>query len=140
MTKRPLVRVVVPAAWFVGGSALAGAAYAGNMIGLSEGLAIAAIVGAAAIAVVGRSGSDVGAVLRAAGDERQSVLDVRARGIAALLVFLFCAAQAARWYANGHGRLAQPYLIVCIVEIAGYVASLLWLTFKQNAATKNAGT
>ena len=140
MTKRTLVPVFVPAAWFVGGCALAGAAYSGNMIGLSEGLAITAIIGAAAIAMVGHSGTDVGAVLRAAGDERQSFLDVRARGNAALLVFFFCAVQTGRWYANGHGRLGQPYLIVCIVETTGYVTSLLWLTFKQNTATKDAAT
>jgi hypothetical protein len=140
MTKRSFVRLLLPAAWLVLGCALALAAYAGNMAGLSHGLEIAAIVGAAAIVLVGRGGSDFGAVLRAERDERQSFLDVRARGIAAVMVFVVCAAQAARWYSNGHSQLGQPYLIVCIIEVIAYVVSLLWLTFRQNATAENAAT
>jgi hypothetical protein len=140
MTKRPFVRLLLPAAWLVLVSALAFAAYAGNMVGLSHGLEIAAIVGAAAIVWVARSGSDLGAVLRAQQDERQSFLDVRARGIAALMVFVVCAAQTARWYSNGHSQLGQPYLIVCIIEVIAYVVSLLWLTFRQKATAKNPAT
>lgn len=140
MTKRTLVRLFLPAAWFVVGCALALAAYAGNMVGLSQALAIGTIVGAAVIVVVGRGSTDLGAVFRAERDERQSLLDVRARGLAALVVFVVCTAQAARWYSNGHSQLGQPYLIVCIVEAIAYVASLLWLTFKQNGTTKNAVT
>jgi hypothetical protein len=110
------------------------------MVGLSQALVIGTIVGAAVIVVVGRGSTDLGAVFRAERDERQSLLDVRARGLAAVVVFVVCTAQAARWYSNGHSQLGQPYLIVCIVEGIAYVASLLWLTFKQNGTTKNAVT
>jgi hypothetical protein len=138
--KQTLVRLVLPTAWFVVGCALAGAAYAGNMVGVSHALEIGTVVGAAVIVVVGRGSTDLGAVLRAERDERQSLLDVRARGVAALVVFVVCAAQTGRWYANGHSQLAQPYLVVCIVEAIAYIASLLWLSIKQQATTNNAVT
>jgi hypothetical protein len=137
--KRLRVRLLIPGVWLVVGCALALGAYSGNMVGLSHAITMGAIFGATIILVVGRGGSDLSAVFRAERDERQSFLDVRARSLAALGVFVVCAAQAARWYSNGHGsRLGQPYLIVCTVEVIAYLASLLWLAFRQNSTTKNA--
>ena len=140
MTRHTVVRLLLPAAWLVLGCALALAAYAGNMVGLSHGLALITIGGAVTIVLVGRTGSDLAAVLRADRDERQSSLDVRARGIAALTVFVVCAAQAGRWYSNGHGQLGQPYLIVCLIDVLAYLISLLSLTFRQNATAKHGAT
>ncbi|HTD49851.1 MAG TPA: hypothetical protein VK771_04585 [Acidimicrobiia bacterium] len=140
MTRHTRVRLLLPAGWLVLGCALVLAAYAGNMVGLSHGLALVTVVGGMAIVLVGRTGSDLGAVLRADRDERQRSLDVRARGIAALTVFVVCAALAARWYSNGHSQLGQPYLLVCIIEVLAYLISLLSLTFRQNATAKHVAT
>jgi hypothetical protein len=128
MRRLRVQQFVVPAVWLVVVLVVAWAAAVGGMVGFSHVLILIALGGAVVLAVLGRSRSDVGAVVRVERDERQVSLDVRARSVVAAVVFVVCAVQGSRWYLNGHSQLAQPYLLISAIAVVAYFGSLLVLS------------
>ena len=122
-------RLLVPGLWLMllGLLALAAATDRGRAVGLSHGLLLAAVAGAVLLLIIGRSKSDLAAVARSDRDERQTLVDLRARSIAAIVLLGLCGFQAAHMFWTGHPRLGQPYLIMAIIGVSTYLISLVGL-------------
>jgi hypothetical protein len=122
-------RAALPIGVMVIGTGLAAAAFAGGVQGAATGILLATILSAAAIWILGGTGGDLAAILRSDPDERQALIRLRAGGVAAVVLFVICAAMAGRTFAQGES--AQPYLDLCIVAALTYGASILWLKHRR---------
>ena len=110
----------------VGGAALAAATWVGGDHVLSVGL-IAFYVVAAGLAYLwaGRD-SDVGAIMRVGGDERQRRLDRDATAVAGLAMGLTAVVGAIVSAARNHGEIGG-FGLICFVGGMAYVVSLFIL-------------
>jgi len=107
----------------VGGGGLAAATWIGGEHGLALGLvAFYALAGLAAYLWSGRD-SDVGAILRAGGDERQRRLDRAATAHAGLAMGAAAILGGIVSAARHHGDIGQ-YGVICVVGGVAYVVSL----------------
>jgi hypothetical protein len=118
-------RLYVPLGLLVGGLGLSACVLAGGVVGAAQGIALATVVGAVVVYALSGRGGDVGAVLSADRDERQAQLDIRARAITTVVLFVVCGVIAAREFL--HGGRAQPYFDLCLLAIATYLTALFWL-------------
>jgi hypothetical protein len=119
-------RTASTAVLVLGGGALAAATWAGGDHMLSIGL-IAFYVIAAGLAYLwaGRD-SDVGAILRVGGDERQRRLDRDATAVSGLAMGLAAVVGATISAARNNGDIGG-YGLICFVGGAAYVLSLFIL-------------
>jgi hypothetical protein len=122
-------RAALPIGVMVIGTGLAAAGFAGGVQGAATGILLATILSAAAIWILGGTGGDLAAILRSDPDERQALIRLRAGGVAAVALFVMCAAMAGRTFAQGESP--QPYLDLCIVAALTYGASILWLKHRR---------
>jgi hypothetical protein len=107
----------------VGGGALAAATWVGGEHGLALGLvAFYAVVGVAAWFWSGRD-SDVAAILRVGGDERQRRLDLTATAYAGIAMTVAAIVGAIVSAARHHGDIGQ-YGVICVVGGLAYILSL----------------
>jgi hypothetical protein len=118
-------RLYVPLGILVSGLGLSACVLAGGVVGAAQGIALATMVGAGLVYVLSGRGGDVSAVLSATRDERQAQLDLRARAVTSVVLFVVCGVVAARQFLQG-GQ-AQPYFELCVLALATYVATVLWL-------------
>src|SRR3954454_25101531 len=110
----------------LGGGALAAATWVGGEHVLSIGLiAFYALAAALAYVWAGRD-SDVGAIMRVGGDERQRRLDRDATALSLLALGLTAIAAAIVSAARNHGDIGQ-YGLICFVGGAAYAVSLFVL-------------
>jgi len=110
----------------VGGGGLAAATWIGGEHGLALGLVgFYALAGLAAYLWSGRD-SDVGAILRAGGDERQRRLDRAATAHAGLAMGAAAILGGIVSAARHHGDIGQ-YGVICVVGGVAYVVSLATL-------------
>jgi len=119
-------RGVTAAVLVVGGGGLAVATWIGGEHGLAVGLLIFyAIAALGAYLWAGRD-SDVGAIMRAGGDERQRRLDRDAMALAGLAMGTAAIIGAIISAAVNHGNIGG-YGVICFVGGVSYVISLLVL-------------
>jgi len=110
----------------VGGGGLAAATWVGGDHGLAIGLiAFYAVAAGAAYIWSGRE-SDVGAIIRAGGDERQRRLDREATALAGLAMIAVAFIGAIVSAARNHGDIGA-YGVICSVGGVTYALSLLVL-------------
>jgi hypothetical protein len=110
------------AAYLVLGGAIAVAAWIGGSWPLAVVLgAFYLVTGGVLFWWAGRSG-DVAALLRASGDERQRMLDLRATAVSGLAMGAFAIAGAVVQLARGED--ANPYAWVCFVGGVSYAIGL----------------
>jgi hypothetical protein len=108
----------------VGGGGLAAATWAGGDHGLAIGLlAFYAVAGIVAYIWSGRD-TDVAAIMRAGGDERQRRLDRDATAVAGLAMSVAAIIGAIIAAARDHGNVGG-YGVICLVGGVSYTASLL---------------
>jgi hypothetical protein len=114
-----------PVGILVGGLALSACVWAGGVVGAAQGIALATVLGAAAVLASSRRGGDVGAVLSTRRDERQAALDLRARAITAVVLFTVCGVVSARKFLQGGDP--QPYFELFVLVLASYLTAVFWL-------------
>ena len=107
----------------VGGGGLAVATWLGGEHGLALGLVVFYALAAAAAYFWSGRDSDVGAILRVGGDERQRRLDLTATAYAGLAMAVAAVIGAMVSAARHHGDIGQ-YGVICVVGGVAYVLSL----------------
>jgi hypothetical protein len=123
-------RTAAAAILVVGGGAVAVAAWIGAGPAIAIGLvAFYALAGGAAYVWAGRD-SDIGAILRAGGDERQTRLDRDATAFAGLAMALTAIVGAIVSIARNGGD-PGPYGVMCLVGGVAYALGLLLLKRKS---------
>jgi hypothetical protein len=123
--RRQRSRLYVPLGILVSGLGLSACVLAGGVVGVAQGIALATVVCAVLVYALSGRGGDVGAVLSTERDERQIQLDIRARAVTSVVLFAVCGVVAGREFLQG-GQ-AQPYFELCILALATYLTTLLWL-------------
>jgi hypothetical protein len=119
-------RTATAAILALGGGALAAATWVGGDHILSIGLIVFYVVAAGLAYLWAGRDSDVGAIMRVGGDERQQRLDRDATAISGLAMGLTAIAGAIVSAASNHGDLGG-YGVVCFVGGAAYALSLFIL-------------
>ena len=114
----------------VGGGALAAATWIGGEHGLSVGLVIFYGIAATIAYVWSGRDSDVAAIMRAGGDERQRRLDHDATALAGLAMGATAIIGAIVEAARNHGDLGG-YGVICAVGGIAYVVALVVLKRRQ---------
>lgn len=123
-------RAAAPAILAVGGGALAVAAWIGGDPVIAIGLVVFyALAGGVAYVWAGRD-TDVGAIMRAGGDERQRRLDRDATAVAGLAMALAAIVGAIVSTARNSGN-PGGYGVICFVGGASYVLALFVLKRKS---------
>jgi hypothetical protein len=110
----------------VGGGGLAAATWVGGDHGLAVGLIVFYAVAAVAAYIWSGRDGDVGAIMRAGGDERQRRLDRDATAIAGLAMTAAAIIGAILSAARNHGDLGG-YGVICFVGGVTYAVALLVL-------------
>jgi hypothetical protein len=108
----------------VGGGGLAVATWIGGEHGLAVGLLIFYAVAALAAYLWAGRDSDVGAIMRAGGDERQQRMDRDAMALAGLAMATAAIIGAIISAAVNHGNIGG-YGVICFVGGVSYAVSLL---------------
>ena len=110
----------------VGGGGLAAATWVAGDHGLTIGLIVFYAVAAVAAYIWSGRDSDVGAIMRAGGDERQRRLDRDATALSGLAMIAAAIIGAIVSAARNHGDIGG-YGIICFVGGVTYAVSLLVL-------------
>jgi hypothetical protein len=119
-------RGVTAAVLVVGGGGLAVATWIGGEHGLAVGLLIFYGIAALGAYIWAGRDSDVGAIMRAGGDERQRRLDRDAMALAGLAMGTAAIIGAIISAAVNHGNIGG-FGVICFVGGVSYVISLLVL-------------
>lgn len=106
------------------GSAIAAAIWAGGDHGWAVGVAAFYLVCCVALFVWSRGDGDVAAILRLSGDERQTMLDLRATAATGLVTIVFCLGGAIVDLARGGS--GNPWTLICTVAGFAYISALGW--------------
>jgi hypothetical protein len=117
-------RGITAAVLVVGGGGLAVATWIGGEHGLAVGLLIFYAVAALAAYFWAGRDSDVGAIMRAGGDERQRRMDRDAMALTGLAMGMAAIIGAIISAAVNHGNIGG-YGVICFVGGVSYVVSLL---------------
>ena len=129
-TARTGMRAATPAVLLVGGGALAAATWAGGNHGLAIGLICFYLVAAAVSYLWAGRDTDVAAIMRIAGDERQRRIDRDATAVAGLAMSGAAILGAVQQAAAGHHD-AGPYIVIMSVGGASYLLALLYLRYHR---------
>jgi hypothetical protein len=114
----------------VGGGALAAATWVGGEHGLAVGLVIFYGLAAAVAYVWSGRDTDVAAIMRVGGDERQRRLDRDATAISGLAMGVAAIVGAIVESARNHGDIGA-YGVICVVGGLSYAVSLVVLRRRQ---------
>ena len=106
------------------GGAIAAAIWAGGDHGLAVGVAGFYAVCCVALFVWSRGDGDVAAILRLSGDERQTMLDLRATAATGVATIVFCLGGAIVNLARGGS--GNPWTLICAVAGFVYISALAW--------------
>ncbi len=107
------------------GGAVAAAIWAGGDHGWAVGVAGFYALCCIALVVWSRGDGDVAAILRLSGDERQTMLDLRATAVTGVATILFCLGGAIVNLARGGS--GNPWTSICAVAGLAYMAALAWI-------------
>ena len=106
------------------GGAIAAAIWAGGDHGWAVGVASFYAVCCVALFVWSRGDGDVAAIVRLSGDERQTMLDLRATAATGVVTILFSLGGAIINLARGGS--GGPWTLICTVAGFAYITALAW--------------